>query len=719
MRHSERIACSFFITMSNLQTKFYIPLLAVTLVVSALIMFVVEPVSSKMILPLLGGSSYVWNTCVVFFQSVLLSAYVYVFLLHESKLKFKSKILIHLAIVWLPILTLPLRPPIDEPFADHPYLWLLCTLAYLIGPIFFAISTTAPTVQKWLADSSLPQSKDPYFLYAISNLAGLIALVCYPLAIEPNISLSNQLNAISAIYLLFAILVSVSAMSALKSTVSDTVTKQEDSEIEKEDETSSSLYLLWILLTALPSSLMLGLTNYVTSELASIPLFWMVPLAIYMLTFTVAFTFDCKRFLKEMVILSVVAAFIIFVFLFNETKVNYNETVSAGVVTSGISLHLICLFIVSLTCHAKVASSRPKPRHLTSYYLVIALGGIMGSSFNSFIAPLILNDYFEYQIALAASAAVLICSIHFERKKALVKQWGLVVIGSVVLSLLICRMNEDPRDIVSKRNFFGVVKIKTDSAKTTSQIWNGVTLHGGEIIDKEGRNKPIFYYGESSPVNDVFEVLNEHNALTRQNPPYAMLGLGAGGLSHFAKPGQELLIYELNPTVIDIASNPFYFTYLHEAKKRGAKIEIQSGDARVNIKKAPNKFLQLIVLDTFSSDSIPLHLITKEALSLYQSKLKDDGSILFHVTNTYYDLKKPIAKLAESLGFEAVARDTYTATKTKFEEPTDWILISKNKTLLEQLKNQYHWQEVEPDDKMRLWTDDYCDPLKVLYLHFS
>ncbi|MCW5823997.1 MAG: fused MFS/spermidine synthase [Cyanobacteria bacterium TGS_CYA1] len=706
--------------MNKLQTTMYIPLLAITLCVSALIMFVIEPVAAKIILPLLGGSSYVWNTCVVFFQSVLLSAYVLVYLLHQSKLKLKAKLFIHVAIVWLPLFTLPLRPPVEEPLADHPYSWLLYTLTYIIGPVFFSISTTAPTVQKWLADSTLPQAKDPYFLYAISNFAGLLALIAYPFFIEPHFSLLNQLDALSFAYAIFALLTTTCALATFKNSSNKTepVIEQAKTDESTEDE-SQPHYLLWILLTALPASLMLGLTNYVTSELASIPLFWMVPLAIYMLSFTIAFTYDCKRFLKEMVILSVASALLVFGLLFNESKVHYDETVASGLVTSGISLHLICLFLVALTCHAKVAATRPSTRHLTAYYLVIALGGILGSSFNSFIAPLIFNDIFEYQLALAISASALICTFRFEKNRRFLKGSAIYIAASVVLALLVCKINQDPRDIVSKRNFFGVLKIKTDQANKTVQIWNGVTLHGGELIDKDGRNKPIFYYGESSPVKDVFEILEEKNSSLKQNPPYAMLGLGAGALSHYAKPGQELLIYELNPGVIDIASNPFYFTYLHEARKRGVKIETVSGDARVNIKKAPNNFLQLIVLDTFSSDSIPLHLITKEAMSSYQTKLKDDGSILFHVTNTYYDLKKPIARVAQSLGFDAVARDTYTSARTKFQEPTDWILISKDKSLLEQLKNQYNWQEIVPDEKMRLWTDDYYDPLKVLYLHFS
>lgn len=683
-------------------------------------MFVIEPVTAKIILPLLGGSSYVWNTCVVFFQSVLLSAYVLVFLLHQSKLKLKSKLLIHIAIVWLPLFTLPLRPPVEEPFAEHPYLWLLYTLTYLIGPVFFSISTTAPTVQKWLSDSTLPQAKDPYFLYAISNFAGLSALIAYPFLIEPNFSVLCQLDALSIAYAIFAFLTTACAFATLKNSANkaDPVIEQFEQDENKEGEAQPH-YLLWILLTALPSSLMLGLTNYVTSELASIPLFWMVPLAIYMLSFTIAFTYDCKRFLKEMVILSVVSALIVFGFLFNVSKVNYIETVASGLVTSGISLHLICLFIVSLTCHAKVASTRPSTKHLTAYYLVIALGGILGSSFNSFVAPLIFNDFIEYQIALAMSAAALICTIHFEKTRHFLKGSAIYIAASVIIALLVCKINHDPRDIVSQRNFFGVLKIKTDAAHKTVQIWNGVTLHGGELIDKEGRNKPIFYYDDLSPVKDIFEILDEKNLQKKQTPPHALLGLGAGGLSYYAKPGQELLIYELNPSVINIASNPFYFTYLHEARKRGVKLETVSGDARINIKKAPDKYLQLIVMDCFSSDSIPLHLITKEAMSLYQSKLKDDGSILFHVTNTYYDLKKPIARVAQSLGFAAVARDTYTSARTQYQEPTDWILISKDKSLLEQLKNQYNWREIVPDEKMRLWTDDYCDPLKVLYPHFS
>jgi len=699
----------------------YIPLIAITLLLSAALMFVIEPVAAKMVLPLLGGSSYVWNTCVVFFQSVLLSAYVYVFLLNEFNFKLKAKLLTQVAIVWLPIFTLPLRPPMEEPWQNHPYLWLMYSLISLIGPIFFAISTTAPMVQKWLASSLLPQAKDPYFLYAISNLGGLIFLIAYPFAIEPNFSLTSQLNAIAYVYGAFALITTICAWITFKfaapEAVSDDETEEADQDTKEfaELEPSQSDYILWLLLTALPSSLMLGLTNYVTSDLASFPLFWVVPLAIYMLTFTLAFAFNFSKFLKAMVIASALCAVAIFAFLFNDAKVSYTDTIISGFVTSGISLHLICFFLVSLTCHAKVAVTRPAPAYLTSFYLVIALGGIIGSSCNSFIAPLIFSDFYDYQIALAIAAAVLVCSIKFETTKRFLPASSLIVIAATGLALIVCNLNKDPREIVSKRNFFGVLKIKTDKNNATSQIWNGVTLHGGESLDKDKRNTPIFYYGDSSPSNDVFRLLEED----KKNLPYAMLGMGSGSLACYAKPGQEVLIYELNPTVIEVASNPFFFTYITEAKKRKAKIDIQSGDARVNIQKAPDKFLQLIVMDTFSSDSIPLHLITKEAFSLYQRKLTDDGCILIHVTNNYYDLKKPIAKAAESLGLEAISRDSYFSRREALQEPTDWILLSKNKSLIEKLKNQYQWQTVSPDEKMRLWTDDYCDPLKVLYLHFS
>jgi len=699
-------------------TRFYIPLLAITLVVSALLMFVLEPVSAKMILPLLGGSSYVWNTCVVFFQSVLLSAYVYVFLLNEFSFKLKVKLFIQVIIVWLPIFTLPLRPPIEEPWLNHPYLWLMYSLVSLLGPIFFAISTTAPMVQNWLSSSSLPQARDPYFLYAISNFGGLIFLISYPFAIEPNCSLSYQLNAISFAYAAFAALTTICAWLTYKCAAPELVSDENYEQIEKEllkQEPKNSQYALWLLLTALPSSLMLGLTNYVTSDLASLPLFFVVPLAIYMLTFTLAFAIDFSRVLKAMVIMSAISAIGIFIFLFNETRITNGETVMTGFITSGISLHLICLFITSLTCHAKVAVSRPAPAFLTSYYLAIALGGILGSSFNSFIAPLIFTDFFEYQIALATAAAVLVCTINLEKRGRLLPASSAIVMLASGLALLACNLSKDTKEIVSKRNFFGVLKIKTDKKNTSSQIWNGVTLHGGELLDKEKRNKPIFYYGESSPSHDVFSILEE----SKKNFAYAMLGMGAGSLVSYAKSGQEVLIYELNPNVIDFASNPFYFSYTTEAKKRGAKIDIQCGDARVNIRKAPDKFLQLIVLDTFSSDSIPLHLITKEALSLYQTKLTNDGSILFHVTNNYYDLKKPIARVAQSLGYEAISRNSYFSQRLAWQEPTDWILISKNKKLLEQLKDQYHWNDVVPDPKMRLWTDDYCDPLSVLNIPFS
>lgn len=689
-------------------------LFSFTIFLSAAIMFLLEPLVAKILLPFLGGSSLVWNTCVVFFQCVLLTAYAYALLLNLPQIPRSIRIALHILLLGLSCFWLPIRiEPVSILTSDeHPYFYLFCTLVQTIGPLFFILASTAPLLQKWYVASSGAFSKDPYILYAASNAGALLGLIAYPFAVEPNLGLKEQTGHLSIAYAVFFLLLLACSVAFVRSKEA----LEPDLEYFRKPKPGFKLIGSWFYFSFLPASLVLGLTSYVTSELSSIPLFWILPLSLYILSFVFAFSRFPSKIIPALSIITSICLLTLLAFSFN-TYISERETTTlGGFVTSGISFHLICLFLLSLTCHARIADSRPHPQHLNLFYLVIALGGVSGSVFNTFVAPLAFNDFVEYPLALAACAVSLLCANIPPRMKSAAALAPWVVLSAVLAVLIFWNMNADPRTVVSKRNFFGLLSIKIDKSSNSCQLWDGCTMHGEESLDPQKLNIPCSYYSRQGPLGELMLELFQSPS---KDFPFAVIGMGTGTAAAFAQPGQPVLFYELNPTVIDIATNPFYFTFLYEAKKRKSDLQITAGDGRLKIKSAPDKYLDLIIIDAYSSDSIPTHLLTQEALNLYLSKLTDKGTIAFHVTNTYYDLKPVLAKLAESLGLQTLSSNDFHTGRSPLKEPSDWMIISKNQDLLNRLKNNKNWQEVPSPDNIKIWTDDYCDLLSVLKIPFS
>ncbi|MCW5823996.1 MAG: fused MFS/spermidine synthase [Cyanobacteria bacterium TGS_CYA1] len=699
--------------MKLLPSIFLVLVFVMSIFVSASCMFIIEPVIAKMLLPSLGGAGNVWNTCVFFFQLILLLAYLYAHFLNSNKLSAKARAVIHLGVIWLAAYFLPIKMPAAIPDPKHPYFWLLSALIQSIGAIFFALASTAPVLQKWYASTRGPKANDPYFLYAASNLGSLVGLLSYPFVIERHMGLAMQTNALTCVYFAFAFLVTLcTAFYAYQGKNAPESTEPTDS-IESTDSTAPTKkqYLQWLYLTILPASLVLGMTSFVTCELSAFPLFWMIPLSLYILSFIVAFSYFPEKLLGLIRLLASCGAIIL---LFT---IIFKEFTYSDFVTQFISLHLSVLFLISLACHAQVASSRPRTRYLTNYYLVIALGGIIGSSLNTFVAPVILKDLSEYQIVLALSASALLCTMQFGKWRVTTKAIPWVVASSVLGVLLINDYRSDPRVVLTKRNFFGLTRIKVDNYNNLCEILDGATVHGGQSLDPQERMQPYYYYSEKSPIWSLLKVLTHSIGLKK----HGIIGMGAGTMAAYAAPGQKMTMFEINPNVISIATNPFYFTFIYDAVKRKAKVDIKTGDGRIEMAKEPDKSFSYIVVDAYSSDAIPLHLMTKEAIALYQNKLTDGGAISFHITSTYYDVSPVLARAAQSLGLYAIYLDDYQKEDSLAPEEADskWVVLAKDPALVRKLIEEFKWTPIKIEDDVRLWTDDYCDILSVLREPFS
>lgn len=698
-------------------------------------MFVLEPFIAKMLLPLLGGSPNVWNTCVVFFQITLLCGYLYAHILTKNskqnlpQLSTGRQISIQLLVVWLPLLLLPLRAPQDPPTEGHPYLWLFFTLVCLVGGVFFAISTTAPLLQKWFATVGDSEGKDPYFLYAASNLGAMVGLIAYPFFLEPGFSLLEQSTIAAVLYVIFAGLITACAVLTYRHkappAAAEAVEQIQADEPKEVEATSNTLepgklersqIVRLLCLTFIPASLTLGLTTYVTSELSAIPLFWVAPLFIYLTSFVIAFSRPPKkvisvfRWIAPPAILAALAP--IAWQMSAPTDINH-----AQLVTAGTSVHMLALFLVCCACHGTVAEQRPNPEHLTKYFLIISLGGVLGSSLNALVAPAIFDSWIEYPLVMIAAIAILI-------PPRIASVWLAIAIVGLWLSL-----NHDESVVYRARNFFGCISVRVDRLENVSQFFHGVTEHGSESLDPEIRLKPISYFHPQGIIGGLLMQtfgLKEGSAdggrllpaREMERAPYAVLGLGCGALSAYASKNQTMMYYEINPDVIEVAKDPFFFSYIFDAKQRQADVRIIAGDGRLAIQKAPYNYFKLIVMDAFSSDSIPTHLVTKEAVQMYLSKLRKDGLLIFHITNNYYDLKPVLWTLAQELGLHAVTKNDYTAAQMKNRYPTEWVVLSQDKELLQPL-SEIGWKELLPGKKVRLWTDNYCSPQSVLIVPMS
>lgn len=744
-------------------------LFSLTLFLSAGLLFLVELMIAKMILPLLGGTPSVWNTCMMFFQVVLLAGYGYAHL-SGTKARVSRQIIIHLSILVIACIVLPVAIPRQwAPSAEsNPIGGILLLLLISVGPPFFVLSATAPLLQQWFARTGHPSAGDPYFLYSASNLGSMLALIGYPIWIEPHFRLAEQGRSWSLGYLVLLAL-TVLCAAATKKYRSDCPPGGKEPGAtpsgECAGEDSPPTYAercRWILLAFVPSSLMLGVTTFLSTDVAAIPLFWVIPLSLYLLSFIIVFA-RVPVMVHSASVLLLPFSIIALIFM-NFSDIDIPKWVS-------FILHLVNFFLYCMVCHGEIARTRPATKNLTEFYLLLSFGGMLGGVFNTLIAPVVFTAVFEYPLILILGAILLPVrnqkSVRISRRwmdaplylaaplaLALLTYWstanGHVVsetlswlpdvlhikpnsidmavsyglpalvccgllflrkpflfgIGVAALMMTLVVSKDLKRDIVHReRSFFGVLTVTRDADGSFMNLSHGTTLHGKQWLDPSKRPEPVSYYHRKGPVGEVFSEFSGRKKKTR----IAVTGLGTGSIAAYAGPGQEIDFYEIDPAVKRISTDPDFFSFLSECR---ARWKVVLGDARLTMEKAPPDHYGIIILDAFSSDSIPVHLLTKEAVNLYFSKLNRNGVLLIHITNRYVNLAPVLAKLADENGFSDRLRDD-DADAEIGKDGSTWVLLARNENDLGGISRNDDWTKIEPRNSAAAWTDDFSNILSV------
>ncbi len=821
------------------------PLLLVytlTIFVSALLLFLVQPLIGKLIVPLLGGFPAVWNTCMFFFQATLLAGYAYAHF-STAALGERKQAWLHLAVLLVPFVVLPLGiftglVPAGE---DNPIPGLLLLLLASVGLPFFAISTTAPLLQRWFASTDHPAAQDPYFLYAASNAGSMIALSGYLALVEPNLLLREQRWAWTVCYALLVGLIAFCALMLWRSAPAapaaakrpspkktlaaapEAITAGDRFRVIARDFVGTSLearaltrpddaisggqVLRWVALAAVPSSLMLGATTYVTTDIAAIPLLWVLPLMLYLLSFIIVFSRVPAWVHKTMVLaLPVLLLLLIFVMI-SKSKLPMPMWMT-------VLLHLVVLFAVAMVCHGELARTRPAAKHLTRFFLWMSVGGVVGGMFNAMLAPVVFNSLAEYPIAMVV-AGLLLPRLDDERRGStrsllydaalpvglailaveafngfrvsnsiLGSSAGTVVgwidsvaetisvegprlrhiltyappvvlcyvfverplrfgLGLAVLLFASALPNVFDKQVVYRdRGFFGVLNVRSvqdaqtfkdaegeshEVKLTEHRLLHGNILHGTQFRsdddgDEKYRREPLTYYHRTGPIGQLlaaFEGADAKNDL-------AVIGLGTGTMAAYPEKGQRLTFYEIDRKVKWVSfDQDTYFSYVQDAKKRGAEIDVVLGDARLSLDREraskPDQLYDVIVVDAFSSDAIPVHLITKQALAIYLDKLKPDGIVAFHTSNRYLRLEPVVGNIGDALRCAVIAQHDYNDGPPG-KSSSSWALVAREKKhfgkLLEDVKadpkdENKRWEFLEPDDSVGVWSDDFSNLLKV------
>ncbi|HVF65732.1 MAG TPA: fused MFS/spermidine synthase [Casimicrobiaceae bacterium] len=673
-------------------------LYAVTIFVSAFLLFLVQPVMAKQILPWFGGSATVWTTCLVFFQSTLTAGYAYAdWTTH--RLTPRRSVHLHIALLVASLLILPIMPGEHwKPEGNENPSWLILgMLAATIGLPYFLLSTTSPLVQAWFARRFVNAS--PYRLFALSNLASMIALLGYPFLLEPWTATRAQALGWSAGYALFVVLCISAGLRSLAGYVPASAPAAAGDPVSNshtEPPPPVARQLLWCALAATASILLLAVSNHITQNIASVPLLWIAPLALYLLTFIL--TFDGTGWYKRDIVLSMTAAALgVMAWTLADPSLTHELEIQVGVFCIG--LFLACMF-----CHGELVRLKPAPRYLTRFYLMISVGGATGAVMVGILAPLILPAYFELGAGLALCALLVLWQVRrdYPLYGVLALAALLTTIGCAVWGATEFYSNA----IAATRNFYGVLRVQEvgkDTAGHRRSLIHGTILHGNQYLDNSLVTQATTYYTNTSGIGRLLDALHP-----RQTPlRVGVIGLGTGSLAAYGTPGDTFKFYEINPDVIAVAKREF--RYLHDS---GANVETALGDARLVLEREPQQRFDVLAIDAFSSDSIPVHLITYQALGIYRKHVKPEGVIAFHVTNRFLDLIPVVDALAKAHGMRALLiSDDGEGT---LASRSDWVLLSMNEALLNNPRLAEAAQPITPRPDWRLWTDDFNNLVQVL-----
>ncbi|MFN3744224.1 MAG: fused MFS/spermidine synthase [Hyphomicrobiaceae bacterium] len=735
-------------------------LFTLTTFVSALLLFSIQPMFAKMVLPVLGGSPSVWAVALCFFQGALLAGYCYAHLVIRQ-IGARASGFVHLAVCLAAFVVLPISLPSgwSEPPPGEPYFWQLGLFTVAVGLPFFAVAANAPLLQAWFAATGHPHGRDPYFLYAASNLGSLIALLSYPVLLEPAFGLKalSGIWTIGFMVLVALLAVSYAAVRAGQAAPRPLAAAAASSELESRPAPTWPLRLAWIGLALVPSALLTAFTTHVSTDVASAPLIWVLPLALYLLTFVLVFR---ERSLIPMpILLAAHLASVIFALLVLSQTVKEGWFLTAG---SGVAV----FFTSAMVAHRTLYEARPSAAHLTEFYLLMSLGGVLGGLFAALIAPKIFSEIFEYPLLLALSMACRprALSISPKDRDELLVLWLLIATGVLALiwipwmairfelsygeygttaamvalfaAGIVLFWKWPPRQLVmalmmfaaivmypsgvkrgeAQRSYFGVYRVGT--AGDFNILMHGTTLHGAQRVRDDrgdeiaGRPTPATYYYPRSPMAQSVRIISERLATTARagtevrRGRYGVIGLGAGSLSCLAQPGEQWRFFEIDPLMVSIAKDPGNFSFLSRCQPEA---DVVLGDARLTMAREPDGSFDLIIVDAFSSDAVPVHLMTAEALSLFLSKIKPTGAVVLHVSNRYLDLDGvvaatlPLVNDAKGLIVSDDAADgSYAQTSSTV------VVVAKSEETLASFRQLETIIELDPRG-LKPWTDDFSD----------
>jgi len=681
------------------------PLVAITIALSAFLLFLVQPIIAKQILPWFGGTSAVWTTCMVFFQVVLLAGYAYAHAL-TGRAGARTQARVHIVLLAASLLFLPIvaREAFKPGGEEDAALSILALLAATIGLPYFLLSSTGPLLQRWIAHR-YPE-RTVYRLFALSNFGSLLGLLAFPFLIEPFAPSLTQAYAWSAGYAVFALACATTAWQAQRAmatragepvatgahaappAVADAAPRPGD-------------YVLWLALAALGSVLLLATTSHITQNIASVPFLWVLPLTLYLLTFVLAFEGRGGRGWYE-------RRWWLFPTLLLAVAMSWGLSASRGVLDIGVAVPLygVGLFFACLVCHGELAHAKPAPRYLTHFYLTLSAGGALGGMAVGLLAPRLFPAYFELPLALFALAAL--AGWLVRHNKTLVGP-ALVAVGATAYSGWHYVDFVKEGTIVMQRSFYGTLRVREAGSgeHQVRRLLHGVILHGEQFTRAEDRLEPGTYYGRSSGIGLAIAARQAKGPVK-----LGFVGLGVGTLSAYGRAGDALRFYELDPHVIDVAQR--HFTYLGST---GAQLDFEIGDARLSLerelKRGGPRGYDVLAIDAFSSDSIPVHLITREAVELYARHIAPDGIVAVHISNRFLDLKPVLANIAQATGLTA-RLVTDSPEDDRLASSTDWVLLARNAAVLDDPLIAEHAEPLEPVPGFSLWTDQFNNLLDVL-----
>lgn len=723
-----------------------VPIYAITLILSAFLLFSVQPMFAKMILPLLGGSPAVWNTAMVFFQGALLAGYAYAHL-SSRFLTPRPQAMVHIGLLLVGMICLPFAIPAGAGTADahgNPIMWQLGVMAVALGLPFTILSGTAPMLQRWFSTTGHNDSSNPYFLYAASNFGSLAALIAYPLLVEVFLGTRQQTMIWHGGYAILIVMLAIAAIM----TRGKTLLQQQEAEPAALKKPTSQDKLIWVILAFIPSSLMLSVTTYITTDIAAIPLLWIIPLTLYLATFIIAFARKQLIGLKSAYLfLSVTMTIAAILFVKGVFGAN----------NYAIIIYLVIFFLAALCAHLALTKRKPDAAYLTGFYLYLSLGGVLGGAFNTFVAPHIFPVPFEFPLGLAlalaipfladarwpdlselkrhvlvvmAIVAVAVGAIFIGKSLALIMLSCILIVGGLMylidreapFSFLVAvtliflthpayDWSALQRTLLIDRNFFGVSKVNDSPDGNTRIFMHGTTIHGAQALHDPYKMIPLTYFHPKGPAGDAFDLLKNRPGAQK----ISVLGLGTGSVACYTAPGRHFDFYEIDPAVIRIAENKALFTYLSDC---GSPYKIIPGDGRLKMTSAEDHSYDMIFLDVFSSDSIPAHIITREAFDIYFSKLKDNGFILINISNRHLDLSPLLIEIARHFNadmrifpYKGEADDKKMPGIRSLD--ARYALITRNPELISALDlKSDRWQTYQ-GHTTRLWTDDYANILSL------